>query len=125
MRPIKFRAWDKDRKEMLEVTHLYWYDFGNGKFKCVRQNGGSTVAEEHLEIMQFSGLIDKNGTEIWEDDIVRNSADPKYPARARFDHGFFQVDNWPLGSFNAADLEVIGNIYENLELMDARPLRED
>ncbi len=98
MREIKFRAWDKIGKIMIPVSRL---DF--------------PLSEKREILMQFTGLLDKNGKEIYEGDIVSWN-DKK--ARVIFSngkftadiHGKFEVTNWN-------SCEIIGNIYENPNLL--------
>ena len=67
MREIKFRAWDKVSKQMIGC--YMWglnMDFTNGQI----YSGNMNVTDK-LELMQYTGLHDKDGKEIWEGDIVR------------------------------------------------------
>lgn len=131
MREIKFRAWDKETKVMV-------YDFdadiqeggllkfitglgGNGQLFC-----GTEGDWRELELMQYTGLKDKNGKEIYEGDIVlvsykHSSGFVHQKAIVQFFGGGFQ----PLTMFFGGEcqdgelFEVLGNIYENPELKDA------
>lgn len=106
-RIIKFRAWDKDTKVMFEVSRHSFplHD----------------VIDEGWPLMQFTGLTDKNGKEIYEGDIVQNYDFNGHMSRykvAYFENGFYlfrdkraKFDIW----WNL--VEVIGNIYENPELL--------
>ena len=68
MREIKFRAYDKNKKVMHEDIQLWaenalWQYFGVETF-------GELLNQPHVEIMQFTGLLDKNGKEIFENDLM-------------------------------------------------------
>ena len=111
MREIKFRIYDDLTKQMLEVeSHNFKMGLPQGCY-----------------LMQFTGLHDKNGVEIYEGDIVRwhvraewdekvyreAKGDVKYEVSAFV--VYEQSDRWDLREFE--DLEIIGNIYENKELL--------
>jgi uncharacterized phage protein (TIGR01671 family) len=111
MREIKFRAWDKERKEMfiprdLEEVPKVAYFLPSKSMKIKGRN---------LELMQFTGLKDKNGKEIYEGDIV---LEKEY----LYDVSFGKIfdpdrDEYTYGYFDYTDGEVIGNIHENPELL--------
>jgi uncharacterized phage protein (TIGR01671 family) len=152
MRPIKFRAWDKVNKEFVTLTNLNFISHGDLISVSTRKYGFSsdtTRSSGSVELMQFTGLLDKNGKEIYEGDwVVLTITD-------RFEHS----DNIPedcWGKIKSQDIfegevinsaptfgiktkgcnegeieaqvcgnnvnygieiEVIGNIYENPELL--------
>lgn len=108
-REIKFRAWDKERKLMDIVTTI---SFASGLVQG-KQHHNREYPQE-IELMQYTGLKDKNGKEIYESDIVKEVlvGVVEYDAPS-----FYAIT--PKGShFHAnEDCEVIGNIYENPELL--------
>jgi len=104
-RQIKFRAWDEENKEMVNITSLiFWHD---GGIKLA--NNGDV--DEH-KVMQFTGLFDKNGKEIWEGDIVDVGEEE---IQVKFEDGAFvligEVHSGILSGYN--NIEVVGNTYEN------------
>lgn len=113
MREIKFRAWDKRVGKWVEKFMISPH--GNIETFCIHSGND-------IEIMQFTGLKDKNEKEIYEGDLVRYK--PNWvktdwdPEVVRYEnHGFapFLYDDG--GEFDAEDTLVIGNIYENPELV--------
>ena len=125
MREIKFRAWDKSSNRM-------YYDNPIIRgFHCLKP-------EESIAPMQYTGLNDKNGKEIYEGDLIsrlRHEEEsnwgsklvhkPEYTIRVVFNEGCFcDADTGqPLGNIlksivtHKIEYEVIGNIYENPELI--------
>jgi uncharacterized phage protein (TIGR01671 family) len=133
VRKIEFRAWDKREKRMGEVTDIR---FSKSQYPCVnvrfKQNGkiiderycfGQEDGCDNVILMQFTGLYDKNGNEIYEGDIVTglfNHTDIIGHIVYGSDATFFikRKGLYGIGLNNAEDwLEVIGNIYENQELL--------
>lgn len=109
-RPIKFRAWSINDKYMGESFSL--------TDELVSKDSNDTSTAKWVKdtiFMQFTGLKDKNGKEIYEGDILQH-----YSAGYHF--GVFAVkwdDNgfWDYG-ISAEDSEVIGNIYEHGHLLE-------
>ena len=131
-REIKFRAWDKDKEEMLTPDMSEWcINFENGGIDVLESNMNFSTQEdcyisiENYELMEFTGLKDKNGKEIYEGDILEcDWNDTRYPIH---NIGPVKWDNrnacWRLGEGGTAKddaenhFKVIGNIYENPELL--------
>jgi len=117
-REIKFRAWDKNRKLMVSDENLSRLNqvWETEKFKTPIGEGVNLGIS--LELMQYTGLKDKNGKEIYEGDILEDKYDNV--GAVEFSHARF---SWPHGvdwgeiEVEWDEIEVIGNIYENPELL--------
>ena len=113
-RIIKFRGWDEENKKMLEPQDLsqsreYWPWLGL----------------VDVILMEFTGLMDKNDKEIYEGDIIKSNSQyceicTVERAGNHFGVGFscFNIDKEMVDfEDDWSDLEIIGNIYENPELL--------
>jgi len=133
-REIKFRAWDKDSKLMLykEFYDHNWYTTPkNDEDGCHTYSSMQYSDQYHKELMQYTGLKDKNGVEIYEGDILQNGdaihsitfseaafwwGDAPLNIIKRIDRGVYK---WGRDIENMEFHEVIGNIYENAELLES------
>lgn len=117
MRPIKFRAWNYEARKMTTPVSIPNY---------------IPIDGDHLEYLQFTGLHDKNGKECWEGDLMLTDdmyhdyedgvainalPDGKIVEVVFRDGGFFAGDE--LLCEYATAWEIIGNIHENPELINA------
>ena len=129
MREIKFRAWLKEERKMVNVETLFIginrLCFGNSKTEDLFFRDF-----EEVELMQYTELTDKNDKEIYEGDIIKY----KFPYDTRLKHispvkfleteaSFGIKDRYgneiPLYTISAKNyFEVIGNIYENKNLLE-------
>ena len=135
MREIKFRAWGKENNIMLyNIQNFCLYAPVEYEDMCL----ADFLADKNYKVMQYTGLKDKNGKEIYEGDIISYKA----LKEKRKDKIFRNVIEWanysgtlgwiirgndkrvyiPLNSnqvFNH-NIEIIGNIYENPELLKGK-----
>lgn len=143
MREIKFRAWDIKNKKMEIVWNLNWVsnskaegvipgsvshvhtksDFkGSSKLSSPERDSYYGSVSTSYALMQFTGLIDKNGKEIYEGDIVIEDTfygDFTQIVRWSEDNsGFWLGSSFHLNFGTAKECEVVGNIYENPELLE-------
>ena len=108
MREIKFRAWDPYTKKMdydCRDALSFW-------------NGIAVPEGDHIPL-QFTGLKDKNGAEIYEGDILKIGPQA-YPVvwDDKGTHGWkLDTPHFGIGASQSTFYEVIGNIYENPELL--------
>jgi len=146
-REIKFRAWDSKTSVLMTEE---WY-FDDEIRKSLNKDEGyetevgflfealDTLRTYHpnIVLMQYTGLKDKNGVEIYEGDIMAFTVfdcfdnDTQYIGVVEFaeEYACFELnirkpfeDGWQLGWVHNQDseVEVIGNIYENPELLEAQ-----
>lgn len=122
----KFRAWLKEEKRMTDAHEMTFMD---GEVYLISDITGFYAYEE-FKLMQSTGLKDKNGNEIFESDIVKyKSGCNTYTEEVAYDKNFagFGVRDanadiiftfWELAEdIDLISLEVVGNKYENPELL--------
>ena len=124
-REIKFRAWHTGSNEM-----VYFDALKAANDQYIAKHFFQLMAGAHSEgagLMQYTGLKDNNGKEIYEGDVIRVIGLPITGTdyAITFDKGMFgflehhdSCELWTIGHFHPDDMEVIGNIYENPELLN-------
>ncbi|MGH1274030.1 YopX family protein [Bacillus cereus] len=115
MRSIKFRVWNLMSKKMMDWGEIFdlpaWEIFPG------------TPEQRAFNVMQYTGLKDKNGKEIYEGDILEFSGNVVALGIVKYNENFatFQACNgnsgWLFGNESGTNIEILGNIYENPELV--------
>lgn len=109
MKEIKFKVWDKNNKSFR-------------KYSVPKMMGCWDIDTLDCIFMQYTGLLDRNGTEIYEGDIVESLTTIPYEVMSgeysENHHGYYLYNHtkgfkYPL----CGELKIIGNIYENQELL--------
>lgn len=109
MREIKFRAWEKNMKEMINVDSI---DFER---KIINKEWAWRMFSE-VVLMQYTGLKDINGIEIYEGDVCESVLGIK--GIVIFDKGAYKLKS-KQSMYGISKLpKVIGNIYENPEILE-------
>lgn len=147
MREIKFRAWYEKEKEMQNVRDIYFNkETGEIESFITRGKKSTYATDVHThKLMQYTGLKDKNGVEIYEGDCFKKvfkmieiptgrTFEQTEVGVVKFDDGHFtcHIDGWGhvalkdvLGCQNENNDYwknglIIGNIYENPELLETK-----
>lgn len=130
----KYRAWDKTDKEMYLVDEI---NFNRGEFESIGDGITFLRGADEVELMQSTGLKDKNGQEIFEGDIIDTTdyegglSSVGHPfVKVECDkYGFVVTGDFP-GSpitlkefehgrkFAGVEVTIAGNIYENPDLLE-------
>ena len=137
MREIKFRAWDEEFEEMFysdKRDDVHFFEFNSkGKLRGYAIRGPKS-GDDPLEppepycddypVQQFTGLLDKQGKEIYEGDKLFNPADsyPYYIIKWNEKECWFELDEngEKLSKYQLSNYwTIIGNIYENPELLES------
>lgn len=123
MKP-KFRAWLKKEQKMdNDVDHISWLE---DELYCIGDGITYMVSAEDLELMQSTGLKDKNGKEVFVGDIIKCTRGCLHEVYIEKEYGGTYFGGMPAvylkdlreGYAWTEHEEIIGNIYENPELLE-------
>ena len=132
MREIKFRAWDKQEKKMIYNAERTY----DGYPVSMPSFGAILDCPDFYDVMQDTGLKDQNGKKIYEGDIVRfypqspRSEELPNPRYGEMGEIFFDIGSFAVRPIDKkregiqffldelGEWVVVGNIYENKELLD-------
>lgn len=119
---LRFRAWLKEDKEMIEVEEIHFY---KGEFDFIGDGITWMCKSNDCVLMQSTGLRDKNGKEIFEGDIVKMAknvySELTYYEVVRHRGGAYRLESKRYGCelwLRHTDCEIAGNIWENPELLE-------
>ena len=121
---LRFRAWLKKEQKMdNNIDHISWLE---DELYCIGDGITYMVSAEDLELMQSTAMVDRDGRIIFEGDIVKMAKDvysePTYYEVVRHHGGAYRLESKQHGCelwLRHTDCEVVGNVYENKELLDA------
>lgn len=123
----KFRAWHNELGRMMLVKTMFFFanELEELELNDSIMNDNIPVYPDEIKLMQSTGLKDKNGKEIFEGDIVKMAKDvysnPTYYEIVRHRGGAYRLESNQHGCelwLRHTNCEVIGNIYENPELLE-------
>ena len=126
----KFRAWLKNDGEMIDADEIHWND---GQVDFIGDGITFMRKADEIELMQSTGLKDKNGKEVFEGDVVQfedcyTESDFLYINKGivEWSQGSFTVTNRDsvemedLLDGEILDVAIIGNIYENQDILEVK-----
>lgn len=119
----KYRAWLKNDKEMVDVDVINFY---NGQLDFIGDGITFMREADEIELMQSTGLFDKNGQEVFVGDIIKCTRGCPHEVYLEKEYGGTYVGGMPAiylkGLLNGyawtGDEEIIGNVFENPDLLE-------
>ena len=142
MRDIKFRAYIRDKNprvpsEINKIVEVKSLHLGSKKAIIGYSGGNYSIKFDEIELMQYTGLKDKNGKEIYEGDIVKvklykGEEEEYFLGKVEYfgsnfivdsdnnsDYNVYDLDGFGIDfKYNLEDCEVIGNVWEDSDLLN-------
>ena len=142
MREIKFRAYIKNKnprvpREINKIVEVKSLHLGSKKAIIGYSGGNYSIRFDEIELMQYTGLKDKNGKEIYEGDIVKvklykGEEEEYFLGKVEYfgsnfivdsdnnsDYHVYDLDGFGIDfKYNLEDCEVIGNVWEDSDLLN-------
>ena len=142
MRDIKFRAYIRDKNprvpsEINKIVEVKSLHLGSKKAIIGYSGGNYSIKFDEIELMQYTGLKDKNGKEIYEGDIVKvklykGEEEEYFLGKVEYfgsnfivdsdnnsDYHVYDLDGFGIDfKYNLEDCEVIGNVWEDSDLLN-------
>ena len=124
---IKFRAWHKTWEEMGKVKRIRFDDDGNANNVLFKgKEFGVNAKIDEFELMQSTGLFDKNGKEVFVGDIIKCTRGCPHEVYLEKEYGGKYIGGMPAvylkglleGYAWTGDEKIIGNVYQNPELLE-------
>lgn len=129
-REIKFRAYSSNNHKMYPVSNIEWDIDGRIWVTADDGKNGIELIDEEAHLMPYTGLHDKNGREIYEGDIVRTGTDNIGDPDPMIGQVIMREGSWLIENEKMQEAielfseitsrEVIGNIFENPELLEVK-----
>lgn len=122
MRELKFKVWDKDEKEFVKLGGDTFIAFDDGGISVVQGDENYGYKYENIEIVDYAGLKDKNGKEIYDKFLLKD--DENFIWEVYFDNGCFRMkcDDLVLAdellNSRCEYCEVVGSTFENSEQVE-------
>lgn len=124
MKP-KFRVWDKLDKEIYEAEEIHWF---RGELDFIGDGITFKRDADEVELMQSTGLHDKNGKEVFVGDIIKCTRGCPHEVYIEKEYAGTFIGGMPAVYLKGLNVgyawtgaeEIIGNIYENPELLEEK-----
>jgi uncharacterized phage protein (TIGR01671 family) len=132
MRELKFRAWDKENRHMIQDSPVSMASIMRDRVRKAIDQNGTPIGAQYV-IMQWTGLKDKNGKEIYEGDALRvinpNGEEDNpcivewdgrgccYPYEPQGGYGDYDISSIGWAMDSEFEFEIIGNVHEHTELL--------